>query len=208
MSAHRHSTSPRRGVLAVLAVAVLAGGLAACGVGPTTDKDKIAKATSTYLRALADGDTAVACRQLSRRAQGDHCPQALNRRRSQLTLDTIEDAADASLGITLHGSTATASLGQPHGAHLSLVKLGADWRIDSGFTVPRAASAPPAAAVSGDAGRLVDVGGGRRLYVKCVGAGHPTVVLEAGFPGSSDAWRDVQPQLGHTTPSTPTTAQA
>jgi hypothetical protein len=192
MSARRHSTSRRRGVLAVLAVAVLAGGVAACGVGPTTDKDKIAKATSTYLRALADGDTAAACRQLTRRAQGGHCPQALKRRRSQLTPDTIKDAADASIGITVHGSTATASLGQPHGAHLTLVKLGPDWRIDSGFTVPRAASAPPVAAVSGDAGRLVDVGGGPSLYLDCVGSGTPTVVLEAGLGGTSDAWRDVQ----------------
>jgi pimeloyl-ACP methyl ester carboxylesterase len=199
MSTHRHSTSTRRGVLAALAVAVLALGMAACGVGPTTAKDKIAKTTSTYLRALADGDTAVACHQLSRHAQGDHCPQALKRRRSQLTPDTIKHAADASLGITLHGNTATATLGQPHGAHLTLVKLGSDWRIDSGFTVPEATSAPPVAAISGDTGRLVDVGGGRRLYVKCVGSGRPTVVLEAGFPGSSDAWRDVQPQLGHTT---------
>ena len=199
MSAHQHSTIPCRSVLAALAVAALAAGIAACGAGPATDKDKIAKTTGTYLQALAEDDTAAACRQLSRRAQGDHCPQALTRPRSQLTPDTIKAAADASLSITVHGNTATASLGQPHGAHLTLVKLGSGWRIDSGFTVPAPASAPVATAVSDDAGKLVDVGGGRTLYLKCVGSGHPTVVLEAGFPGTSDVWRDVQPQLGHTT---------
>jgi pimeloyl-ACP methyl ester carboxylesterase len=48
-------------------------------------------------------------------------------------------------------------------------------------------------------GRLVAVGGGRELYVNCVGSGRPTLVLEAGFPGDSTTWRDVQPQLGQTT---------
>ncbi len=48
------------------------------------------------------------------------------------------------------------------------------------------------------AGKLVDVGG-RDLYLECVGSGNPTVVLEAGFGGGSNNWRDVQPQLGQTT---------
>lgn len=49
-----------------------------------------------------------------------------------------------------------------------------------------------------DGGKLVDVGG-RKLYLECVGSGSPTVILEAGFGGSSIDWRDVQPQLGRTT---------
>jgi pimeloyl-ACP methyl ester carboxylesterase len=32
-----------------------------------------------------------------------------------------------------------------------------------------------------------------------VGSGKPTVVLEAGFPGNTQNWRDVQPDLGRTT---------
>jgi pimeloyl-ACP methyl ester carboxylesterase len=48
-------------------------------------------------------------------------------------------------------------------------------------------------------GRLVAVGGGRELYLNCVGSGSPTLVLEAGFPGDSTTWRDVQPRLGQTT---------
>jgi pimeloyl-ACP methyl ester carboxylesterase len=48
-------------------------------------------------------------------------------------------------------------------------------------------------------GRLVGIGGGRRLFLDCVGSGSPTVVLEAGFGGDAFNWREVQPQVGRTT---------
>jgi pimeloyl-ACP methyl ester carboxylesterase len=53
-----------------------------------------------------------------------------------------------------------------------------------------AALAPPAAhaAQSGDFAGLVDVGGGRRMYLECRGAGSPTVVLVAGLRGSAEDW--------------------
>src|SRR5262245_40020577 len=35
---------------------------------------------------------------------------------------------------------------------------------------------------------LVDIGGGRRLYLECRGTGSPTVVLVAGLRGSADDW--------------------
>jgi pimeloyl-ACP methyl ester carboxylesterase len=44
--------------------------------------------------------------------------------------------------------------------------------------------------------RLVDVGGGRRLHVKCTGAGArgaPTVVLESGAANGADVWERVRP---------------
>ena len=47
-------------------------------------------------------------------------------------------------------------------------------------------------------GRLVSIGGGRSLYLNCVGSGSPTVVLEAGFGENTDTWSEVQPQLGET----------
>jgi pimeloyl-ACP methyl ester carboxylesterase len=47
-------------------------------------------------------------------------------------------------------------------------------------------------------GRLVDIGGGRSLYLNCVGSGSPTVILEAGFGGTTNNWSAVQPQLGRT----------
>src|SRR4051812_37119691 len=61
-----------------------------------------------------------------------------------------------------------------------------------------------ALAAAGDAhrypppGQLVDVGG-YRLHIQCVGAGSPTVVLDAGLGGSSLDWSLVQAELGRTT---------
>jgi pimeloyl-ACP methyl ester carboxylesterase len=49
---------------------------------------------------------------------------------------------------------------------------------------PAAARAPP----SGDFGGLVDIGGGRRMYLECHGTGSPTVVLVAGLRGSAEDW--------------------
>lgn len=65
----------------------------------------------------------------------------------------------------------------------------------TGRSSERTTTAPAAAAVLGP-GRLVAIGAHRTLYLTCVGSGTPTVVLEAGFPGDSQTWRDVQPQLG------------
>ena len=44
------------------------------------------------------------------------------------------------------------------------------------------------AAQSGDFAGLVDVGGGRRMYLECRGTGSPTVVLVAGLRGSAEDW--------------------
>jgi pimeloyl-ACP methyl ester carboxylesterase len=61
------------------------------------------------------------------------------------------------------------------------------------------ATAPRKVPVIVGPGRLVDIGGGRSLYVRCVGSGSPTVLLEAGFGGNTDNWGAVQRQLGQTT---------
>ncbi len=45
---------------------------------------------------------------------------------------------------------------------------------------------------------LVDVSG-RLLYLTCLGEGSPTVVLEAGGEGNSDAWSPVQPGISEFT---------
>jgi pimeloyl-ACP methyl ester carboxylesterase len=70
-------------------------------------------------------------------------------------------------------------------------------------TVMAADSAPnppkpdPALDVYAQPARLVDIGGGRRLNLRCSGpeAGSRTVLLEAGFGGDSMAWARVQPLL-------------
>jgi pimeloyl-ACP methyl ester carboxylesterase len=48
-------------------------------------------------------------------------------------------------------------------------------------------------------GRLVGIGGGRTLYLKCEGSGTPTVVLEAGLGGTSTDWEEVQAPLSRVT---------
>jgi pimeloyl-ACP methyl ester carboxylesterase len=43
-------------------------------------------------------------------------------------------------------------------------------------------------AARGDFAGLVDIGGGRRLWLECRGAGSPTVILEAGAGNNSQNW--------------------
>ena len=49
---------------------------------------------------------------------------------------------------------------------------------------PAAAQAAP----SGDFAGLVDIGGGRKMYLECRGTGSPTVVLVAGLRASAEDW--------------------
>ena len=44
-----------------------------------------------------------------------------------------------------------------------------------------------------------DVGGGRRMVLRCSGSGTPTVILEAGADNGADSWFAVQPWLATTT---------
>jgi hypothetical protein len=125
----------RGGVLATLVLALLAGALTGCGVGKASNEEKISKTATTYLRALADGDTAKACAQLTRRARGERCEAALKERLSQLETDALTRAADGSMDIEVDGNTATAGLSEPERARLVLRKIGAEWRIDSGYTL-------------------------------------------------------------------------
>ena len=61
------------------------------------------------------------------------------------------------------------------------------------------AVASPSAA-SGDFAELVDIGGGRHLYLECRGQGSPTVILESGANGRADVWsRDLQEPAGERT---------
>ena len=57
--------------------------------------------------------------------------------------------------------------------------------------VPLVTALDPAAAhatQSGDFAGLVDVGGGRKMYLECRGIGSPTVVLVVGLRGSAEDW--------------------
>jgi pimeloyl-ACP methyl ester carboxylesterase len=48
---------------------------------------------------------------------------------------------------------------------------------------------------------LVDIGGDRKMYLKCHGKGSPTVVLVSGFRGSHDDWSSVIDSGGELKPS-------
>ena len=70
------------------------------------------------------------------------------------------------------------------------------------LAIPLALAAYPAAAParppSDSFERLVDVGG-HRLYVKCMGRGGPTVILEAALGNTSATWNAIQPALARFT---------
>jgi hypothetical protein len=119
--------------------------LTGCGVGPPSNQEKISKTAVTYLRALADGDTATACKQLTRAAKGSACEVSMKKRLSRLESDALKRAADDSMDIEVHGATATAGLSEPEGARFVLKRIGGEWRIDSGYTLGPTASAaiPP-----------------------------------------------------------------
>ena len=48
-----------------------------------------------------------------------------------------------------------------------------------------------AAAETSSSGGLVDIGGGRKIYLECRGNGSPTVVLISGTRGAHDDWTDL-----------------
>ena len=58
------------------------------------------------------------------------------------------------------------------------------------FLVPLVTAPDPGlhAAVSGDFAGLVDIGGGRKMYLECRGTGSPSVVLVGGLRASADDW--------------------
>jgi pimeloyl-ACP methyl ester carboxylesterase len=128
----------------LLVLALVAVGLTACGFGPSTNQEKISKTATTYLRALAAGDAAKACAQLTPHARGERCETATKQRLARLEPDALKDAADGSLDIDVHGKTATAGLPEPAGARFVLAKVAGDWRIDSGYTLglPTTATIP------------------------------------------------------------------
>jgi hypothetical protein len=134
MRGQASTITPSR-VFAILVVALLAAALTGCGVGRASNEEKINKTASTYLRALADGDTAKACAQLTPRARGERCGAAMKERLSRLDSDALKNAADGSIDIKIDGDRATAGLSEPEGARFLLAKVGAEWRIDSGYTL-------------------------------------------------------------------------
>jgi hypothetical protein len=118
-----------------LLLVLFAVAAAGCGVGPATNEEKISKTATTYLSALADGDLTTACAQLTGRARGEGCEQAMKERLAGLDAQVLKNAADDSMDIDVDGNRGSAGLSEPAGARLLLVKRGTEWRIDSGYTL-------------------------------------------------------------------------
>ncbi len=55
-------------------------------------------------------------------------------------------------------------------------------------TADRAGTTMAASAPRADFSGLVDIGGGRKMYMKCRGTGSPTVVLVSGLGNAADVW--------------------
>ena len=184
------SLSPRtrRSALLVASLALLAVAVTGCGIGPATDEEKVSKTATTYLRALADGDTARACAQLTSRARGERCESALEARVGRFQPEALTRAADASMDLDVDGDRATAGLSEPEGAHLVLLQVGHDWRIDSGYTVGSAAAARIPATPVGKQLRwaLGRLNGGRVAQAAVAARFSPRFLAEA-MPGSEIA---------------------
>src|SRR5262245_31841292 len=54
-------------------------------------------------------------------------------------------------------------------------------------------TAAPAVAEDGNFSGLLDIGGGRRIYLECRGMGSPTVVVVPGLKASADDWTKSEP---------------
>lgn len=130
----------RERILAFLVLGLFAAAPTACGVGAATDEENVSKTATTYLRALAAGDTAKACAQLTPRAKGRSCDTVMKERLARLDPDALTGAADASMDINVDGNRATVGLSEPTGARFLLAKVGGEWRIDSGYTLGPGAS--------------------------------------------------------------------
>ena len=52
-------------------------------------------------------------------------------------------------------------------------------------------SSPPSTAPDGEIAELVDIGGGRTLYLECAGGGSPMILLEAGDESGVEEWQPV-----------------
>jgi len=75
-----------------------------------------------------------------------------------------------------------------------IVSLGqARVRAISLALVLAAANIVPAQSAGEDFAGLVDIGGGRKMYLECRGSGSPSVILVAGLRASADDWTTTMP---------------
>src|SRR5438874_146422 len=79
------------------------------------------------------------------------------------------------------------------GVFLLLLATGA-WVAAHEMVMAGMVMAAPLAA-QGDFAGLVDIGGGRRMYLECRGEGGPTVILVAGYGNHGGVWSLQSPEV-------------
>jgi hypothetical protein len=128
------STHARIALAAVGAALTVLG--AGCGIGSAPDSS-VAKTADTYLRALASGDGAKACAQLTGEARdrtGLSCVAQMKKIEARIGSAKLRQAADGSISVKTVGQKGTATLGVLH-ATLTFKKDGFTWLITDGFAL-------------------------------------------------------------------------
>src|SRR4051812_19380346 len=124
-----------RAALAAIGAAIAVVG-AGCGIGTSPDSS-VAKTTDTYLRALASGDEAKACAQLTGEARdrtGLSCAARMKMIEAQIGSSTLQRAANGSISVKTAGQKGTATVAVLH-ATLAFKKDGFTWLITDGFAL-------------------------------------------------------------------------
>lgn len=104
------------------------------------------------------------------------------------------DAAHGQHGRTSGAWLATSS-GTLLGALLLAATAGAALAAKPGARKPPRPAPDTRLDAYAEAGERIDIGGGRKLNLRCTGQGRPTVLLEAGFGADSLAWARSQPLI-------------
>ena len=87
-----------------------------------------------------------------------------------------------------HGGAASASPTATASATASPTATATATATASATTSPSATSTAPDSGKSKDFAGLVDIGGGRQMYMECQGTGYPTVVFVAGAQDRAETW--------------------
>lgn len=123
--------APLTVLAAALAAAVLL--LAGCGVGEAGAEGEVSETADTYLRALAEGDFATACAQLTPEVTAElgDCEDELEPVATRVGADRLDAAADRGVEIEVEGDRASAGIRHLR-ARLHLSRVGGAWRIAEG----------------------------------------------------------------------------
>jgi hypothetical protein len=109
-----------------------------CGYGEPTAEGKAARTADDYLRALADGNTANACAQLTASAKGGlgrPCAEEMEAIAARIGGDELVAAAEGGVAIDVDGNHGSVEIRRLDGARLVVIRAGKRWQIASGHAL-------------------------------------------------------------------------